>query len=428
MLKKKQILAILSVAIILIMNTAPNATAFFINEDELYADHAIVVCLENNQVLLSKNADVKARPASMTKICTAIVVLDNCHSLEEKITVQKEPLLTLKDENASSIGLKIGEILSVESLMHYMLIASASDAAVVLAYHFGHGSIDSFVKMMNKTAEEIGCKNTHFTNPVGLDRDEHYTTAEDMEKLAARALLYPDFARIVKKASYTVPATNVRNANTIYSTNHMLFPFCTYYYNKYVCGVKTGSTSIAGRNVTTCAEKDGLHYVAVVMHAWHRDMDGDGNDENEAFMDSKLIYDRLFEETEPIRDFSFPADAELPLSDKHISIGKDGLFIMPKKTDRNKLETEFHFNEDNTQEKTFKKDERILGKVSYIYEGDVISEFPIISRVTVVNKLVDFRYFIYLFVIIIVLLTVIIYCIKKKKRNKAIQDIDSAST
>ncbi|MDO5015373.1 MAG: D-alanyl-D-alanine carboxypeptidase family protein [Clostridia bacterium] len=228
-----------------------------------------IVYLENldqNTVIFDKNADKKTAPASLVKILLAAIVIENQKDLNKEITAKKELIDSLLGTNSSTAGIRAGEVLTVEQLLYSLLIRSGNDAALILADDTA-GSIDAFVNEMNKYAKNLGCKNSHFTNVHGLDEDGNYTTARDMAKITKHALNMPEFKKITSLRSYTLPATNKRPRESVFgSTNLMLFPYFKYYY-RYASGVKTGTTTNAGKCLISTASKNGYNYLSIVMRA-----------------------------------------------------------------------------------------------------------------------------------------------------------------
>ncbi|HEX2937538.1 MAG TPA: D-alanyl-D-alanine carboxypeptidase family protein [Ruminiclostridium sp.] len=248
----------------------------------------LVVNADTNTIIYEKNQDQKIYPASITKLMTAIIVYDKFKGkLDTNVTVEKEDLDTL-DPYASKAGLKVGEQLTIEQLLNCLLVKSGDDSANVLARVTG-GSVDEFVASMNKKAKEIGLKNTHYANPHGLQDPDHFTTASDVYKLAKYAMKIDELAKIVAQPSYTLPATNVNPQERQFdNTNFLIKSTQKKYYFKYVKGIKTGSTTPAGKCLVSYAEKDGKTYYAVVMGG----TDKDGT--NTAFTETKDLYQWVF--------------------------------------------------------------------------------------------------------------------------------------
>lgn len=260
---------------------------------QLYCKVDFMISMDDGTVIFEKNADTPVAPASLTKIMTALVVLKNCPDLNQMITVDKTAIESLYGTGSSLAGLKIGETISLYNLLCCLLIPSGNDAAMTLAIHVG-GTIENFVKMMNDTAKEIGCTNTHFDNPHGLDSATHKTSARDLSKMALAALKYPAFETIVGSKTYDLPATNMNNERQLVNTNYLINPYRVTYYNQYCKGIKTGSTDDAGKCLVSYASKDGYNYLAVAMGGEQIDTDKDKIPENQAFMDTNKMYNWAF--------------------------------------------------------------------------------------------------------------------------------------
>ena len=256
---------------------------------DLHSENYFLMSLDNGSVIFESNADKQLPPASLTKIVTATVVLENCEDLTTMVAAPEYCIHLLDGTGSSTAGIRAGEELSVNDLLHCLLIESANDAAVILADFIGQGDIDTFIGMMNDCVKRIGCTNTNFVNPHGLDDDYQFSTPRDIAKIFQNAMSYTAFNDIVGLNSYTVPATNMRRERTIISTNKMLNPAYKDYYCKYITGGKTGSTSKAGKCVCTVSSNNGYNYICVVMNAPQINIDDDSIEENCAFVDTKSM-------------------------------------------------------------------------------------------------------------------------------------------
>lgn len=290
---KKIIIFICSLTIIILTVVTPAYAQDYTKNVVLNCNVDLLISLDDGSVIISKNADTPVAPASLTKIMTALVVLKNCPDLDKVLTVPQEAIDSLSGTGSSIAGLKVGEELSVYNMLCCMLIPSGNDAAATLAIDVG-GSIDKFVEMMNQTAQELGCKNTHFDNPHGLDSDNHKTTANDLALIAKAALKYAAFETIVANSSYTLPETNKNTSRKLVNTNYLLNSTYVTYYYEYCKGIKTGSTDNAGKCLVSYAAKDGYNYLAIAMGGDYRDSDKDNVTENQAFMDSIRMYKWAF--------------------------------------------------------------------------------------------------------------------------------------
>lgn len=214
------------------------------------AAYGILVDAEGN-VLWSRSADTRSAMASITKIMTAVVTLENA-GLDDVYTVSA----AAASVGESSAGLAQGDKATVYQLLCGLLIHSGNDAGVVLAEGVA-GSVDAFVEMMNAKAQELGLSNTHYTNPHGLDDADHYSSAYDIAVLSRYAMQNPTFSKIVKKKKVTLDYGG--HTSTFRSTNSLLNTW------KYCNGVKTGYTNEAGYCLSSAAKKEGLQLYAVVL-------------------------------------------------------------------------------------------------------------------------------------------------------------------
>ena len=225
---------------------------------------AILVDADSGRVLYEQNADARMLIASTTKIMTALVAIQE-GDLSDVVTVKREATLT----EGSSMYLKEGEQLTLETLLYGLMLCSGNDAAVAIADHVG-GSQKGFVKLMNETAKELGMESSSFANPNGLDAEDHYSTARDMAKLACAAVRNETLLRIVSTQSVTIGGRTMTNHNKLLR------------YVDGCLGLKTGYTRAAGRTLVSCAERNGQRLVAVTLQ--------DGND----WADHEALYDYGF--------------------------------------------------------------------------------------------------------------------------------------
>ncbi|MBP5596460.1 MAG: D-alanyl-D-alanine carboxypeptidase [Pseudobutyrivibrio sp.] len=294
---------------------------------EVTAESAIVMEEETGAILYSKNMDDVHYPASITKIMTALVVLENC-DLDETVTFSAEAVYGT-ELGSSSIARDVNEEMTVEQTLYGMMLESANECAYALGEHVA-GDIDSFVDMMNAKAKELGCKNTHFNNSNGLPDEEHYTSAYDMALISRAAYKIPKFAEIVGTKNYTIPPTNKHSEPTMLNNHHcMLHYFKTnQYLYEYCLGGKTGYTDVARSTLVTYAKKDGMTLVCVVM----KDQTG------EQYVDTTNLFEYCYDNFTKyhVSDFASISedntDITGKLSEKSelIKIDKKGLIVIPK--------------------------------------------------------------------------------------------------
>lgn len=385
---KKLIFFICSLAIIITSLATPVSAQNYIDSVQtdtvrLNCNVDLLVCLDDGSVIVEKNADTPVAPASLTKVLTALVVLRTETDLEKTITVSEEAITSLSGTGSSVSGLKSGEIISVYNLLCCLLIPSGNDAAMALAYEYG-GTVENFVQMMNDTAKSLGCTNTNFVNPHGLDDPAHKTTAKDLALIAQAALKYPAFETIVATATYDLPATNMNNERRIVNTNSILHPYYASYYNKNVKGIKTGSTDNAGRCLISYASKNGYNYLAVAMGGDYRDSDGDGIEENQAFMDTNHMYDWAFKNLEyeiVTRQGQFVCSVPINYcrdrEEAKLVAAKEVLALVPQGNDSESVSFE-PIDLPESIDAPLKKGEKV-GKANIIFAGQVIGEVDIVA-------------------------------------------------
>lgn len=295
--------------------------------DEIKFNSEIVYMesLDQGTVIFNKNADRKAPMASLAKIATAAVVLDNVKNLDEKVTVSQAEIDEIVGTNSLSAGLVPGEVVTVRQLLSLMLIMSANDAAVILANHVA-GSTPKFVKMMNELAGKTGCKNTHFKNPTGLDEEGQYTTAIDMAAITKHALKNDEFKKIVGTEEYTFEPTNKRESIKYYNTNLLIRHGSSYFY-KPCKGVKTGTSEEAGSCLVSYATKNGYTYLCVIMKAPMGTND-DGGVVNTAFSETYDAYQWVFNNIK-LKVVADPADV-VTVIDVYMARKVDHVRLVPK--------------------------------------------------------------------------------------------------
>lgn len=261
--------------------------AVYTPDRTIYAESYMLINLDDSSypVVAQQNQDVRRYPASLTKIVTAMVVINNVQDLSQQTTVSQSAYDAMLGTGAQVANLKVGEVLTIEQLLYLTMVHSACDACHVLA-EFVAGDVDSFCKMMNDWVISLGCKDTNFVNPDGLHDDNHYTTAQDMATITLEALKNETFTKIADTKTYEY------NDTTFIHTNFMMDRFHVSYYYEYAKGIKTGSTSQAGYCVITRASKDGYNYLAVVMGAPIKFIDG--YDRKCSFVDAKSLFEWAF--------------------------------------------------------------------------------------------------------------------------------------
>lgn len=227
----------------------------------LQAEAGIVMDMESGTVLYGKGSHTAFPPASITKILTALLVIENCE-MDEIVTFSNDAVNNV-EAGSSNAELSVGDKLSVEDCLYAMLLKSANEAANALAEHVG-GSRSGFVDMMNERIAQLGCTDSHFANPSGLNSAEQNVSPYDMALIGCAAFAEPELVKIASTLKYDLPPT-IRNSegSTIYMEHKMLLN-TKYHYDAAKAG-KTGYTLLAGNTLITYAERDGRKLVAVVL-------------------------------------------------------------------------------------------------------------------------------------------------------------------
>lgn len=246
---------------------------------DVSAPIALLINAENGKVLFSKNAETPCHPASTTKIATALYALHRKKdSLHEKFVVSSEAVGVVSSPlrrngkhpsyrlefGGTLMGLKVGEEVSLASLLYGLMLPSGNDAANVIAEGIS-GSIPQFIAELNLFLKEIGCTGTQFTNPHGLTDLDHLTTAKDLVLMAREGMKYSFFREVVSSAKYVKPATNKQLETVLAQHNGLVKPGNKHFY-PYATGVKTGYTAKAGHTLVASATKGDRSLIAMVAH------------------------------------------------------------------------------------------------------------------------------------------------------------------
>lgn len=231
---------------------------------ELECESAILIEPKTGSILMGKNIDGTYFPASITKLMTALLVLENC-DLNDTVTFSYRATHEL-ESGSTHIARTEDEQMSVRDCMYALLLASANEVAQALAEHVG-GSIEHFADMMNERAVQLGCTHTHFANPSGLNNDNHYTSAHDMALIMRACIQMPEFLEIESANSYTIPPTNKNEESLTIAQKHKLVKQGEDHYDGALAG-KTGYTSIAGNTLVTYAVRGDTELITVVMKSY----------------------------------------------------------------------------------------------------------------------------------------------------------------
>ena len=242
-----------------------------IYDSEIYSDTALLINL-NGEILYSKNGSKQIYPASLTKIMTVIVALENINYLDESVVIPGDIFDYLSSEGASTAGFSAYESVTYRDLLYGALLSSGAECCLTLSAYLG-GSEEMYVQMMNEKAAELEMNNTHFTNSIGLHNYNHYSTAEDIAKLLIYALDNEEFREIFTSQSYYTETDYQPYGITLSST--MFSELDSEYFTGGVfLGGKTGYTSEAGNCLASLARVNGKEYILITTGAESSDYMG----------------------------------------------------------------------------------------------------------------------------------------------------------
>lgn len=268
---------------------------------EISSPSACMMDLRNGVIMWEKQAHERRAPASLTKIATALVVLEHFQAdPATTIAAQREALKFYREPeratvpyglapDGTSIDLLAGEEMTVEALLEGLLIRSGNDAANVLAMHFGQGSIPRFMDAMNSYCRELGCLNTHFEAPHGLSVPAHLSSAADLARISWRAMQHPLIQAIAAKRQFQRPKTRLKEAQVLPTTNRLLRPGKEF--DARAKGLKTGSTQAAGACLAAVADLGERQVVTVVLGAQGR----------QRYVDTRRLFDAAAAESKVLR-------------------------------------------------------------------------------------------------------------------------------
>lgn len=353
--RKRWVSLLLGIVCLLQVPVLPvKAEEYWPEGPQIAGETAIVMEASTGTVLYEKNAHEQCYPASITKIMTSLLAVENSN-LEEEVTFSQDAVYKTE---GSGISRDVGEIMTMKDCLYGLMLESANECAYAIAEHTG-GSYDNFIKMMNDKAQELGCKDTHFNNPHGLPDDSHWTSVYDMALISREALKNDVFRMIVNTKRYTIPPTNKHSEETYLSNHHKMrnnFQGDEQYLYDYCIGGKTGYTSVAGSTLVTFAEKDGMTLICVVMR----------EQSPNHYTDTRTMFDYCFENFQlwnvAENEKSYEQDtAESKIfenEDSFVGLNKDGYVVLPKAAS---------FEEAVPEIKEIKDDSKVIGRIEYTY-------------------------------------------------------------
>lgn len=325
-------------------------------------------------ILYEKNMDEAHYPASITKIMTTLLALEN-GNLSDMVTFSDD---AINNTEGSGIARDYGEQMTLEQCLYGVMLESANECAYAVAEHVG-GTVENFVDMMNAKAKELGCTNTHFANPHGLQDENHYTTAHDMALIAQAAYQNETFRIIIGTKMYTIPPTNKHAEETVLRNHHDML--CTYhnanrkYLYPYCVGGKTGYTATANSTLVTYAEKDGMTLICVVMNTQSPNQ----------FIDTVNLFDYAFDNFQVLNvsenDTDYSAEATVDNGNLNniapfVELDKDAVIVLPKTAEFSDTSSSVEYND---------SDSEIAGSITYTYAGRNVGKADIKTTGVVVE-------------------------------------------
>lgn len=245
----------------------------------IISKNVILINMDNNEVIYEKNSEEKVLIASLTKMMTALVSIENIDDYDEKIIITNDMISGI-DYDYSKVGFKSGDVVTYDDILNGILLKSGADATNIAAISIS-GSIDSFVEKMNEKAKELKMNNTHFTNTIGIDNENHYSTAKDLSILLKYAFNNKKFKEIFTSESY-ITTDSKHNINSPLKYIHN-----DEFKMDYVIGAKTGYTKAAGYCLASVSKYKNHNYLLITIGA-------DSKDTKQYFIDSKNIYEYYF--------------------------------------------------------------------------------------------------------------------------------------
>lgn len=314
---------------------------------EIVAESAVVMDANTGTILYGKEANTKRYPASITKVMTALLAIENCQ-MSDIITYSNSAVNGI-EAGSSTAGINVGAKLTVEDSLYALMLVSANEAAAAIAEHIS-GSTAEFAKLMTKRAKELGCTNTQFKNPHGLPDEEHYTTAHDMGLILKQAMKYEEFRKIAGTTSYTLQKSDTLK-DTLELWNHAkILRSSSDYYYKYTEGAKTGFTQVALNTLVTYAKKDNIELICVIL----KDHGADNS-----YTDTANLYKWAFNQVKQVspltsfdlkaavsKDNSIKATVRDQISLLNCTYDTNFSVLVKKDFDESKLTTSFKLDED----------------------------------------------------------------------------------
>lgn len=379
----------------------------------IYSDGAVLMESSTGKILYGKNENEKLYPASTTKILTAILAIEKCN-LKDKIVASNSAIMSIPS-GYSNASIQPGEALTVQELLELFLIHSANEVGYIFAEHIS-GNIENFSTLMNQKAKELGCKNTHFTNPSGIHNKEHYSTAYDMALIAKYCMKNETFRSIVSKTSCTIEATDKYEKRYFQNTNDLIIPTSKYYY-KYAIGIKTGFTSQAKNCLISASLKDNMELITVALGAEATEDGRSGR-----YVDTLNLFEygfsnykiqKISSANTTVKEISIE-NATKDTKNLPVLLKDDIIALTPNSIDLNNLNYNVSLNENIVAPI---QEGELLGKITYNIDGITYSS-DLIAGHSVEKLNLNLIIAQIIFAIIVLFILIKLFSSKKKSKNK----------
>lgn len=357
---------------------------------KLTSEKYILYNLDNNNILEEQDSNDKTQIASLTKIMTIIVAIENIEDFDEKVTIKKEMLDGLTWDIAK-IGFKVGEVYTYNDLLYAAILPSAADAVNALAISIS-GSYDKYLKLMNDKANELGLVNTHYSNVIGLTDENNYSSAYDISKLLEYSLNNKKFREIFTTKSYTLTSGKTVKATV------------SKYDDKYIIGSKTGYTSKAGRCLASISDVNGAHLLMVTLNNYNKDA---------TYINETIETYKYYDENYSLKDIINKEDIITTINAKYsrnktynIKVDKEYYYYLENNFDKDGLIYDYSgldeisaFDKKDKYLGTVKiyKGEQLLNEIDIKYDGSLkVNVFGIVFRIFYILLIVVFIVFLVL--------------------------------
>ncbi len=429
-------------------------------EYEAGCETALLLELNSGIVVYAKNAENTVYPASLTKIMTCMVALQYAEKDLDKMVTVSETALEGIAEAGGELRLQAGERLTLRDLLYFLMVSSTNEAGNVIGEYVA-ADIPSFVNLMNKTAQSLGCTGTHFANTHGLHDPNHYTTARDLSIITRKALTYETFREICNTSEYTVQATNLSQKRKLTSTNSLIVKDGSRYlsdngkyysyYLKNAFGIKTGYTSAAGRCVISRASDENMDLLCIIMGAQTRMM-SDGSVRYDNFVEAKKLFNYGFSNFAyakiAVAGISpmYPVSVEYARDKRGVVLipSTDVNCLLPQEYDKERVTTRYELKDPKGLTAPLEQGQKV-GTLYVSYDGTVVGftdletltaveELPVDKAIadltgkdtpdeekTTLQKVFHYWYLLFIVLAVLVILLVLRNSIYRHRRKKEIE-------